>query len=32
MVRMVKAQEDTLNAMGEEAGNPAFKTGLYIVV
>jgi len=29
---MVKAQEDTLNAMGEEAGNPAFKTGLYIVV
>lgn len=32
MVRMVKAKEDTLNAMGEEAGNPAFKTGIYIVV
>ena len=31
MVRMVKAQEDTLNDMWEEAGAPAFDTGLLLV-
>jgi hypothetical protein len=30
MVRMVKAKEDYLNAMGEEAGLPFFDSGLLI--
>lgn len=32
MVRMVKAKEDTINAMAEEAGSRAFETWLMIVV
>ncbi|NOZ43759.1 MAG: hypothetical protein GXP45_01065 [bacterium] len=28
---MVKAEEETFNAMGEEAANPAFQTGIYLV-
>lgn len=30
MVRMLKAKEDALNAMGEEAGLPFFESGLMI--
>ena len=31
MVRMVKAKEEALNTIGEEAGNPIYKSGLLIV-
>lgn len=30
IVRMVKTKEETLNDMGKEAGNPAFKAGLIL--
>lgn len=32
IVRMVKAQEDTLNAMAEEAGTRAFETSIMLVI
>ena len=32
MVRMVKAKEDSINGMADEAGAPAFTTGLMIIV
>jgi hypothetical protein len=32
MVRMVKAKEDSINAMAEEAGSPAFITGIMIII
>ena len=31
MVRMVKAKEDSRNAMWEEAANPAFRSSVYII-
>ena len=31
MVRMVKAKEEALNTIGEEAGNPIYKSGLLII-
>lgn len=31
MIRMVKAEEEALNAMGEEAGNQAYKSGLMLI-
>lgn len=31
MVRMVKAKEETMNTIGEEAGNPIYKSGLIII-
>ena len=32
MVRMVKAQEDSINGMADEAGSPGFTTGLMIII
>jgi len=32
MVRMVKAKEDSINGMADEAGAPAFTTGLMLIV
>ncbi len=31
LIRMVKAEEDALNTMWEEAGKPAFRTGLLLI-
>ncbi len=31
MVRMVRAKEDSMNAIGEEAGNPIYRSGLIII-
>ena len=31
MVRMVKAKEETMNTIGEEAGNPIYRSGLIII-
>jgi uncharacterized membrane protein len=31
MIRMVKAEEEALNAMGEEAGNQAYRSGLMLI-
>ena len=31
MVRMVRAKEDSMNTIGEEAGNPSYKSGLIVI-
>lgn len=31
MVRMVRAKEDSMNTIGEEAGNPTYRSGIIIV-
>lgn len=31
MVRMVKAKEETMNTIGEEAGNPIYRSGLIVI-
>ena len=31
MVRMVRAKEDSMNAIGEEAGNPTYRAGIIVI-